>query len=416
MRKTMAVLTALIVLAAAMEFLVGFQRVAVPGGVFDILRLERGMSPREITALGVWFMVVFALAQFVTGPMADRLGGVVAGLVDGACFVAGALLFPLARSTWAMVAARMLAGFGASGVFLALLRLVVDAFPRQRSILISVMVSVSVAGSVCGGAPLAACLSRFSFQEVFLAAALISLAVYALFALLGFAAPKPAPASGPRTEVWADLKMLLGRRHNWRMLVFCGINFGACYVLQTVIGKKFLEDYCGMQSISAAWVISAMGVSCVLGGMLFAVASQSCGNRRKCFIVAAAATTAAVFAALLAQIGTGNRTGWLAGALMIALATPSCISGVTIPYMQETNDERLIGTTTALLNFCSFMMVAVFGRLTGWLLQRFPAGADGVYGSRTYLALFVILGALSLVPLAVTCTLVETHGKHIEVR
>ena len=105
-----------------------------------------------------------------------------------------------------------------------------------------------------------------------------------------------------------------------------------------------------------------------------------------------------------------------AATLLILLATPACISGVTIPYMQETNEEHLIGTTTAILNFSSFITVAIFGKLTGWLLGRFPADANGVFPPRTYLTLCAILLGLEVVSIVVTSLIAETYGRHTEVR
>ena len=60
----------------------------------------------------------------------------------------------------------------------------------------------------------------------------------------------------PKTEVntHVELKLLpfqlvLHKSHNRSLFTFACCNFGISYVIQTVIGKKFLEDKCNKYSL-----------------------------------------------------------------------------------------------------------------------------------------------------------------------
>ena len=75
----------------ALYFFSYFQRVGVPGTIFNELQVEVGLSAVSIAMLGSMFTWIYGAMQIVVGFAADRHGGARAFLVGGALLVAFAL-------------------------------------------------------------------------------------------------------------------------------------------------------------------------------------------------------------------------------------------------------------------------------------------------------------------------------------
>ena len=103
-------------------FIANFQRIAVPGAIFDILEQELSVSAPYITAFGAIFMYVYAIGQLVTGVLVDRFGGLRVISCGGIIFGIGCLLFPISSFLPAMYLSRALMGFGCSMFYLSLVK------------------------------------------------------------------------------------------------------------------------------------------------------------------------------------------------------------------------------------------------------------------------------------------------------
>ena len=66
---------ALIVLGTILYFMANFQRVAIPGAIFDTLQLDLNLSAPYITSLGAVFMYAYALSLLVIGLLVDKFSG-----------------------------------------------------------------------------------------------------------------------------------------------------------------------------------------------------------------------------------------------------------------------------------------------------------------------------------------------------
>ena len=65
----------LIILGVLFYFIANFQRIAIPGAVFDILEQELSVGAPQITAFGAIFMYIYAFTQLLNGIFVDRFGG-----------------------------------------------------------------------------------------------------------------------------------------------------------------------------------------------------------------------------------------------------------------------------------------------------------------------------------------------------
>ena len=98
----------LIVLGMLFYFVANFQRIAVPGAIFDVLEQELSVGAPQITAFGALFMYVYAFTQLLNGIFVDRFGGYRVMLVGGIIMALGCIIFPLSSNLPVMYFSRAL--------------------------------------------------------------------------------------------------------------------------------------------------------------------------------------------------------------------------------------------------------------------------------------------------------------------
>ena len=95
-----------------------FQRTALPGTIFDTLAADLHLNAARVATIGASFVYTYAVFQLISGMLVDRYCGTRVVAVGGVFFLAGIILFPLCSSFGMLCAARMLAGAGASSMYM----------------------------------------------------------------------------------------------------------------------------------------------------------------------------------------------------------------------------------------------------------------------------------------------------------
>ena len=407
-------LAGMLVCGTVLYFFANIQRVAIPGAVFNLLQEQWNVSAPYITGLGSAFMYVYALNQLFIGLLVDRYGGIRVIGVGAMLFCAGEILFPFSNSLLMLYFSRALTGLGASALYLSLIKETMRLFDRNYNIVLSLIIMVGYAGGIMANAPFVAGVEMIGLRNMLLLTGGISILFYLLFLAAG-ATLKLPPV---RREVPVSLRKfgtVLKSRHNCDLFLFSGVNFGLYYVMQTVIGKKFLEDFCFMESESVAWILSLMGTISAISGVLFAVVSRMTGNRRKIFCRLAGIICTGVIFAVTVMVFFDLRTPAIAFLLCLFSLTAS-MSSITIPLLRETNSEDNTGAAVCFMNFSFYLSVAVFGNLAGFLINLFPPHRTGnvlVYGRESYLMLFAVLTLFAFLVLYGSLRMRETMGQRI---
>ena len=257
---------------AAMVVIYGiayFQRTGIPGTIFDELQHDFRLSASAVTALGALFVYVYAGMQLVVGVAADRYGGRRTLLFGSTIMCAGSLLFPCAHSTAMLFTSRALIGFGSSFVYLSIVKEVDTLFaPCHFAGLLGLAMLASYAGNIAATLPFERAVHGFGWRDTLMAVAGMSVvAVVVAWVVLRRLSHVPVHRHGvPYALLW---DVLCNRRS--RPLLVCGmINFPIAFVIQGVLGKKFLEDAVGLSSAHAAAFVLVMasvcGVAAACGG------------------------------------------------------------------------------------------------------------------------------------------------------
>lgn len=386
----------LILSGTGLYFFANIQRVAIPGAIFDLLQEDLHLSAPGVTALGSVFMYVYALNQLLIGLFVSRYGGRRVILPGALLFCLGSLLFPLSSGGWLYVS-RALTGFGASSLYLALIDETIRACRKNYAIVVSLVITAGYAGGIVANAPLVALVRMTGWQRALLGVAGLTILCYLLFAAVSSLRKLP-PMRRDVPFRFSPFRRVLCGGNNRMVFLFSGLNFGLYYVIQTVIGKKFLEDFCRFSSPDAAWILSLTGLISAVAGTLLAVLSRLAGNRRAVFCRIAGAVSISVFGLITLLLLFDLRSGWIA-LLFCLLASTGSMSSIAIPLLHETNPRDLAGPAVCFMNFSFYLAVAFFGNLSGWLLNTFPPEAVGktlVYPRNSYLAVFAVLALASI--------------------
>jgi predicted MFS family arabinose efflux permease len=394
-----------------------FQRTGIPGTVFDELQHEFGLSASAVTALGSVFIYVYAGMQLVVGMAADRYGGRRTLLFGGAVMCVGAVMFPCSHSITMLFASRVLIGFGSSFVYLSIVKEVDTLFAsRHFAGLLGLAMLASYTGAIAATLPFERAVHRFGWRGTLLAVAGMTLAAVAVVWVVLRRLPQvPVRRGGiPLKLVWDVLRS----RRNWPLLVCGGINFPVLFVIQGVLGKKFLQDAVGLSSAQAAAFVLVMatvcGLSAVCGGPVLRLTRQ----RRKPVILGA--TGVILLATVLMLVAVlAAAPGWvfLAGYVLLALSIMG--SPATSATMKEVNRPDAVAVTISVLNTAAYLGVGVLGNAAGAILDAFGSRAEAaetriVYPTAAYATLFACLAGLALVSTLVTVFLIpETHGRAV---
>jgi len=391
-----------------------FQRTAIPGTIFDELQTAYALSAVQVAGLGAVFLQVYAWMQLVVGVAADHFGGRRTLTAGGLVLVAGAVAFPLAPTPAALLGIRALTGLGASFMYLSIVQ-EMDRMvpPRQFVGLMGVVLFGGYAGGIAATLPFERAAAVFGWRTALLAVAALTAASVAVSALLLRRLP-PRPAGGAGFSVW-PLWDIVRNRRTLPLIVFAVVNFPVYFAVQNVLGKKFLEDFCGLGSRTAATFMLAMmvtGAACTFAG---GFVPRLLGHRRRPVLIGATLLVLAGSALLLLAVR------WRAPAPVILLAylllaAATGAGPASLSTMKELNRPDAVAQSIAVLNCVTYLGVALLAWLGGAVLDRYAGAAVRtagglLYPSAAYAAVFTVFCVLALAALAASCLVHETRGE-----
>ena len=388
----------LIILGSLFYFFANFQRIVIPGTVFDLLQHELHVSAPYITAFGAIFMYIYAFNQLVIGVLVDRFGGYRVMWGGGIILAIGAMLFPATSNLFIMYLSRALVGLGGSCFYLSLIRELKGwVSDKNFGIAISVMLFVGYAGGIAANAPFVFLTKFINWRELLFILGAIVFAGVILFSVLKTRIQLPAINKSVKMRI-LPFRLVLHKKHNRNLFSFACCNFGISYVIQAIIGKKFLEDFCLMSSSKAAMVLSIMAIVAASFNIINASVCKLCHNHRVRFLKNASIITFVSLLIICLCLLFNIRTGFIAF-IFCVLAANASLTSLLVPVLHLTNRKMVSGTAVSIMNFCFFTMVGILGTAMGFLLNLFEPVKKGsvlVYSNHSYLAVFGLFFIISV--------------------
>ncbi|MBP5638546.1 MAG: MFS transporter [Victivallales bacterium] len=394
-------------------FFANLQKVLVPGATFNELQQAFDVDAAQITRLGAAFMYVYAFMQLATGLLADRYSGARIIAVGGILFCFGSLLSSLDNSLNLLLGSRILTAFGGSIVYLCAIKEISVFIPQSLPTFIGILTIIGYSGSIVGTSPFIAGVQRFGYYKMMLWAGICATIAYALYLLVYTVAPKrpiQRDISFSVRSYWAVLKV----PYNRHQIVTTGFSFGTYFAIQTVLGKKYLQDFCGMDSIGAGYILMIMMFIAAFNSFLVAILSKCIGNRRLPFFRFAGFGSLSCAIILFGAVLFDCRSPWLSAVPMILLTFAGNNSSMSAAGLREMNGDARFGTCMSVSNFFAYLVTAAFGGCAGHLMDIFPptiVNGVKIYCSESYLMIFAVLVVLGIICAYNSWRLVEPHNQ-----
>ncbi len=388
----------LIAIITLFYFLANIQRSAIPGAIFNELQSAFSANASQITFLGAIFCWVYAFEQLLIGLMVDKLGGFRVAFIGGVVFALGAIIFPCSNSLLMLYVSRALVGFGGATFYLSAIR-EVKKFAKDKnfSLAVSFILFIGYSGGIFANAPFVYFVSKTSWSSCLYIIGLFTLALCVFYIIFLFIF-KPVHIE---KEVKFSLKPfgeILSNGKNINLYLFGSLNYGIYYVLQSVIGKKFLEDFCFLQSSTSALVLSLMAFISAIAPIVSAYISKRLNNRRDIIFRVVSILCFLSVLSICTLLFFDIRTKFIALILLIPSFIGS-ISPLLILSLHMINRYEVSATAVSIQNFGFFMMVGILGAVSGVLMHVFePKNIEGimVYSNLSYLAVFLLFLLLSV--------------------
>ncbi len=399
MKKGHLIQLFLIIIATLLYLMANIQRVAVPGAIFDTLQQSLMTNASAITALGASFMYIYAASQLIVGLLVSKYGGFRVITCGALIFAVGGLIFPAADSIWILYLSRALVGLGSAAFYLGIIQETKNTVSQNNfGIALSIILFIGYFGGIIANAPLVIGVNKIGWRNVFFVVGVLALVLTIMFILLKLFIPKPQ--TNKNIKLSFDIyKSVLSKKENLILYGFGCLNYGIYYLLQTVIGKKFLEDFCGMKLIYAAIILSVMGALYAIAGPVLASLCKMFLNRRTIFLKIAALNTFASIIIIILCLIFNIKTP-LISILFCTMSFFACLSPLLIPLIHDINGQKDSSVAVCIMTSCFYFVVAILGNITGHVLNFFkPSVINGinVYSNPAYLVIFFIMLALSLV-------------------
>jgi len=354
----------------ALYFFSYFQRVAVPGTIFNELQMDFNASAVAITALGALFLYIYGFWQIFAGVLADRFGGFRMLLIGSLLMTVGAFVFPLARTLPLLYTTRGLVAFGASFIFISLVKEIDTLFDRRHfAMWLGVALFFGYAGGLVGTLPLERAVHWFGWRHSFLSMGLLSAGV-----LLGnywIFKKSRRTESAPRTPSRLSLKAIARNKHSWFLIFPGAVNFSIYFLFQASIGKKMLSDVCGIGSARAASILFIMLLVCMSVTSLAGFISRLIGNRRKPLLVGSTTLMLGTTAFLAWVLALPSCPPALMAAGYMVLAIAASVSPLFCSSMKEVNPEEAAATSVGFINCLCYLCVAATSNLAGMVMDTF---------------------------------------------
>lgn len=401
--------------AVLLYFITNLQKVVMPGAIFNELQEHFSATAGSVTGIGAIFMYTYAISQLVVGLLVDRFSGARVMAWGGLVLCGGSLLSAVTPSLWLLYVARFMVGFGAASIYLSITKETSRIYPNSFAMMLGFVMVGGYLGGVMGNAPFIAGVQMMGWQQALLLVGGIATLIYLAYAGLKCTLPMPEVVQTAKFDYHRFFEVLKVRQ-NIHILVCGGFPFGLYFAIQSIFGKKFLEDYSGMNPESAGWVLTALMVIGAVNSLLAPALSKMLKNRRRPLMLFSGVGTAAAFLLIVGCLLSGVHSPWLISGAFILLAFAGNISPVIVALVRESNHNDIWGVMLSVYAFLAYIVTAVIGHSTGWIMELFPPQVvDGVhiYGNDSYLAAFVVLLVIALFAAYSGFRLKESNGKDI---
>ncbi len=386
--RRLAIVGVVLLVLILCQFLRSSLAVVVPELVRDV-----PLSARELGFITATFFVFMSTMQIPAGMMFDRFGVRRIACAAMVLAVIGGVVFALGGGFWDFLIGQALFGAGMAPLFIGSIMVVGRWWGGERmASLAAIVMSLSYIGTLSATAPLAHAIEWIGWRWSLLAPTAILGAATALFFFVVRDAPPGHVWWGQRRheslrEVLAGVGEVLRHPAIPGLFAAAFIGYSCGYALRGLWMGPYLLDVHGLDAITRGDILFLATAMSTLGLFASGQLATRIGSPRPVILGFAGLTAA--FLAVLAVVGDPGMTLMLVAFLAFSLL--SAFFPAVIGQAQSTFPERLRGRSLTLINFAVFAGVGLNQLVTGFLIDAFPADAQGHHPEIAYRAMFAYL-------------------------
>jgi len=405
----------ILIILNAVYFFVYFHRVST--AVLAPYLMEAFVATAaSLGAMSSAYFYPYALSQPVVGLLADRLGA--KRVITFSTFISflGAFLFGLAPNLlWASLA-RALIGFGAAGVFVPALKVLLPWFgPAAFAQMHVILLGVGNIGAIVASTPYAWFIQQVGWRSTFFFIAALSFLLAALswFLIQDYPLnhhPVPEERKKDNAPLLPSFAAIIKTPFFWIMTALFFTYGGPFSTFQGLWGYPFLRDVFGYDKLQASNLLMFIAFGVIFGGPVLGYLTDKTFARKKRSFLSALIAVQVVNWSFL--VFGGSSLGPIALGLILFLMGAALAGTLSLVWsiVREESPPEKLGTAMGLLNPAPFLGVATFQPLTGYLMDQ-VGKVGGVFPFAAYQQAFVLCLSSVSVSLILSLVLIAKKKK-----
>lgn len=380
-----------------------------PGLMMHQIMEQFSIDASQFGMLAAFYYYGYAGMQIPVAILLDRFGARLILFVFAMICGIATLMFIYTESFWLAVVSRFLIGAGSAVGFLGVSKVVSQWFPKEQyARMISLSFTVGLMGAVYGGKPVNMLIEAYSWQQVALTLAVVSM-VLGLGALLMLKDPKTKVATYEPFG-WNSLRELLTSPVIWTLAIANLFMVGALEGFADVWGVQYLMTAYGIAKGDAAGLVSFVFLGMLFGGPLMATIAKRVGDYP--VLTMAGLGMALAFALLFLN---ASYNWWLLAALFFTVGLLCCYQVIVFAAGSNLVAPQNLGVTVAFLNCINMLGGSFFHTSIGKIMDLYWTGSVDAENLRVY-DLQTYQYALSIIPICAVMGAVMSYMVAAKVR
>ena len=160
--------------------------------------------------------------------------------------------------------------------------------------MLSIALLVGYMGGIFASAPFVMLAKNYGWRDSLLGIGIVT-AIFSILFILIYAVSQKAEINKHIKFNFEPFKRVFHNKMNLNLYAFAVLNYGMYYVLQTVIGMKFLQDFCIISVEKASVYLSVMAGLYAVAGSILAYLSKIFYTRKVVFLRIIGCSTLLIF-------------------------------------------------------------------------------------------------------------------------
>ena len=387
-----------------------FHRVAIPGTIFDQLQMEFNLTANQVASLGTIVLGIYGILQFFVGSFMDFFGTNRIFVAGGFLLCAGSIVFSVSHSVFSLYFSRVLVGFGASVAYLGIVKKTDELFGSDFfPVMIGIALFLGYSGGLFATLPFERLVFAFGWRSTLLWMSVVILAV--MIIILAIFIRQDQLRHKTNSISLKNIRQTLLNRGSYPVIITASLYFTIYFIFQGIIGKKLLQDTCGISSKIAASFTFVMMASAMFFVLFWGVLVRIIKARKNLMTSLCWISISGCILIIANLIFWKEPMLFFLSFFLFALIGGS--GPLTTTLMKEINPAA-IGTSVGFINGICYIFVAVAGNITGFIMNKFSSKAimtsqAVIYPVSAYTVVAVFCLVLSIIALLFSFRIKELH-------